>query len=212
VSAQVAHVDELDRLPTAWGGVWRPVRRRFDVGAFGVNAWTADAAGDHVIERHGEAEGPEELYVVLTGRATFTLGDETVDAPAGSLVLVPPGTRREAVAAEAGTTVLAVGAKAGEAFEPSPWEEWAFADGLRRSGRVDEGRAHLRETIDRYPGLWQPRYNAACFASIAGDADAALEHLGAAVDRAGDNARRAAREDPDFNPIRDDERFKEMIA
>jgi hypothetical protein len=154
VSAAVAHVDELDRLPTAWGGVWRPVRRRFDVGAFGVNAWTTEAAGDHVIERHGEADGPEELYVVLAGRATFTLGDET----------------------------------------------------------VDEGRAHLRRTIDRYPDLWHPSYNAACFESIAGDADTALDHLRAAVDRAGDDARRAAREDPDFDPIRDDERFKELIA
>ena len=212
MSAQVAHVDELDRLPTAWGGVWRPVRRRFDVRAFGVNAWTADAAGDRVIERHGETEGPEELYVVLAGRATFTLGGEAVDAPAGSFVFVPPGTRREAVAAEQGTTILAVGATAGEAFEPSPWEEWALADGLRRSGRVDEGRAHLQETIVRYPDLWQPSYNAACFDSIAGDADAAIQHLRAAVDRAGDDARRAAREDPDFDPIRDDQRFKEMIA
>ena len=212
MSASVAHLDELDRLPTAWGGVWRPVRRRFDVGAFGVNAWTADEAGDHVIERHGEAEGPEELYVVLAGRATFTLGDETVDAPAGSLVFVPPGTRREAVAAEARTTLLAVGATAGETFEPSPWEEWALADGLRRSGRIAEGRAHLAETIERYPDLWQPSYNAACFDSIAGDTDAALEHLRIAVDRAGDDARRAAREDPDFDPIRNDERFKEMIA
>jgi quercetin dioxygenase-like cupin family protein len=212
VTAQVAHIDDLDRLPVAWGGVWRPVRRRFDVAAFGVNAWTADAAGDHVIELHGEADGPEELYVVLAGRATFTLADETVDAPAGSLVFVPPGTRREAVAGEDGTTVLAVGAKAGETFEPSPWEEWALADGLRRSGRIDEGRAHLRRTIDRYPDLWQPSYNAACLESIAGDADAALRHLRAAVDRAGDDARRAAREDPDFDPIKDDERFKELIA
>lgn len=212
MSAQAAHLDELDRLPTAWGGVWRPVRRRFDVRAFGINAWTADAAGDHVIERHGEADGPEEVYVVLAGRATFTLGEETVDVPRGSAVFVPPGTRREAVAAEAGTTVLAVGATAGEAFEPSPWEEWALAEGLRRSGRVDEGRAQLRETIERHPDLWHPRYNAACFESLSGDADAALDHLRAAVELAGDDARRAAREDPDFDPIRNDDRFTEVIG
>ena len=43
-------------------------------------------------------------------RATFTLGDETLDAPAGTIVFIrDPEVRRHARAEEPGTSVLAVG-------------------------------------------------------------------------------------------------------
>ena len=161
-------LDELERLPVDDQGLlWRPLRRTLGVEAFGVNAWTAANTGDRVIERHREPDGPEELYVVLAGRATFTVDAEEVDAPAGTFVFVPPGTERTAVAAEPETTIVAVGAKQGEAFTPSAWEEWYLADGLRRAGRLDEGRAQLRVTIDALPDSWHPSYNAACFEALA---------------------------------------------
>jgi len=69
--------------------LWRPVRRTLDIGAFGINAYVAPDAGDDVVEEHTERSlGHEEVYVVLSGRATFTLDDETLDAPAGTLVKV----------------------------------------------------------------------------------------------------------------------------
>ena len=129
---QVARIDDLDRFgPNDEGTLWRPVRRRFDVHAFGVNAWTGAQPGDRVIEKHREPDGPEELYVVLTGRATFELGEEETDAPAGTLVFVSdPALTREAVATADDTVVLTVGAARGVAFEPSDWEQrW-----LRRLG------------------------------------------------------------------------------
>ena len=56
--------------------------------------------------------GHEELYFVLSGRATFTVDGERVDAPAGSLVFVKdPAMRRGAVADEAGTKILAIGGR-----------------------------------------------------------------------------------------------------
>src|SRR5512133_3157490 len=118
---EVAHIDELEELPINKGEfVWRPVRRRFGISAFGTNAYTAKA-GQRVIEEHTESGGHEELYVVLRGRAMFTLGDDEVDAPAGTLVFARPGTKRGAIAVENGTAVLGVGAKPGVVFEPSPW-------------------------------------------------------------------------------------------
>ena len=56
-----------------------------------ANAFVADAGQLIVHEHHEvEADGPEaghrELYVVLRGRAEFTLDGERVDAPAGTLV------------------------------------------------------------------------------------------------------------------------------
>ena len=64
-----ARIDELMRQ-----GGWSPIRRHFDVRAFGVNAWTARESGSPVIPEHDEVpSGHEELYLVTAGRATFTV-------------------------------------------------------------------------------------------------------------------------------------------
>ena len=118
---------------------WKPLRHHLGIGAFGVNAWVAPEAGGQAVERHDEApedggtNGHEELYVVVRGHARFTVGDEEIDAPEGTLVFVAdPALVREAIASEAGTTVLAIGAARGVAFEPSDWEQgW-----LRKVGRL----------------------------------------------------------------------------
>ena len=89
---------------------WLPVRRALDIGAFGVNAFRAERAGDPVVEEHEESPGQEELYVVIRGRATFTIDGEDCDAPAGAAIFVDdPAVSRSAVAAEDATVVLAVG-------------------------------------------------------------------------------------------------------
>ncbi len=53
----------------------------------------------------------------MRGRARFTVGEEEAEAPAGTLVFVPPEVFRTAVAAEEGTIVFVVGGTVGEAFE-----------------------------------------------------------------------------------------------
>src|SRR5438067_13415989 len=134
---EVALIDELEELPINQGEfVWRPVRRRFGISAFGTNAYTA-RAGQRVVEEHNEKEGHEEMYVVLRGRATFTLGDDEIDAPAGTLVFVRPGTKRGAIATEDGTAVLAVGAKPGAVFGPSAWGDIFIAFSVARDGDVE---------------------------------------------------------------------------
>jgi hypothetical protein len=98
---EVATVDELEELPIENPGgrfVWRPIRRQFGISAFGTNAYTADA-GQRVVEEHHEKDGHEEMYVVLRGRATFTLGDDEVDAP-----LSTPGPGRNAAPSPPRTT------------------------------------------------------------------------------------------------------------
>jgi tetratricopeptide (TPR) repeat protein len=204
---ELASLDELERLPVDDEGlVWRPVRRRFDIRAFGSNAWTAERAGQRVVEDHSETDGHEELYVVVTGRATFTLGEDEVDAPAGTLVFVRPGTRRGAVAAEDGTTVLAVGAKRGEAYEPSRWEIAFAAYGYRRTGDAERGRRMLEEAVAERPDEWQGHYHLACFAALDGRSDEALDHLDRAVSLDPKAAEWAA-SDEDFASVRDDPRF-----
>src|SRR2546421_9540165 len=94
----VARIDELESfpIPDQQGLNWRPVRRHFGISSFGVNAYTADQAGQRAVEEHREQGGHDELYAVLSGRAKFTLHRAEHGAPGGTLVHCPPGTDRAA--------------------------------------------------------------------------------------------------------------------
>ena len=203
----VAHLDELDRFPVDDEGlVWRPVRRRLGIEAFGCNAYTAAQAGDRVVEEHSEQDGHEELYFVASGRATFVLDGEEHDAPAGTFVFCRPGTKRGAVAAEAGTTVVAFGAKPGVPHEISKWEEIFVAFGHLRNGDEAQGRAAIEAAVAEHPGEWQGHYNAACFEAETGHKEPAIAYLKRAVELDPKAAEYAAK-DTDFDAIRDDPGF-----
>jgi tetratricopeptide (TPR) repeat protein len=209
VSYAIAQIDDLESFPIQGqdGLTWRPIRRHFDISAFGVNAYTAANAGQRVVEEHREADGHEELYVVVSGRATFTLEGEEHDAPVGTLVHCPPGTLRSAFAAEPGTTVLGIGARPGEVFQPSGWE-WSFAAfSLLRQGDEDRGRAELEAGLAAVPDSWHARYNLACFEALAGNADAALANLERAAELAPEEVSKLAATDEDFASLREDDRF-----
>src|SRR5438874_6478625 len=198
---QVAHIDELEELPINDGEfVWRPIRRRFGITAFGTNAYTAQA-GQRVIEEHNERGGHEEMYVVLRGRATFALGDDEVDAPAGTIVFVRPDTKRGAIAAEDRTAVLAVGAKPGVVFEPSPWEDIFVANSYAETGNLEGARGLMAQALEQHPEAWQGFFNAACLEARLGDRERALEHFERAVELEPEKAREFAKTDSDFDSI-----------
>ena len=202
-----ARLDEIERI-----GAWIPIRRRFEIGAFGVNAWTAED-GEEVIGPHDEARlGHEELYVVVSGRAEFTIGDDAVDAPPGTLVFVrDPASKRGAVARANGTTVLSVGAKPGEAFRPSAWEDNAEVIPLFAAGRYAEAAEKLRGAHKRDPEAAGILYNLACAEAQLGDSDAALTHLARAVELVPEFAD-IAEADEDFVTIRSDPAFVSAIT
>jgi tetratricopeptide (TPR) repeat protein len=204
-------LDELDPAPYQ-GSNLIPVRHALGFQPAGVNAWIADSGGQ-LIPPHEEDSGNEELYVVVRGRATFTVGEETADTPAGSLVSVPPKVYRTATAEEDGTIVFAVGGTVGEAFNAGGWDSFAVADSFRQAGRHDEGRAIMAQLIAEKPDYWATTYNAGCFEALAGNADAAFEHLRRAkeLDSEGDSTQ-YFREDSDLDPIRDDPRFQELLG
>ena len=117
------HLDEVPPRPGDGNGhQWLALRHALGVRAFGLNAYRAPEIGVELIEPHDEgAGGHQELYLVLNGSATFTVGGEEIKAPAGTFVFVEdPELHRVAFADEAGTTVLAMGGP--PVFEPSDWE------------------------------------------------------------------------------------------
>lgn len=207
---EAVHIDSLDEIPVA-GVVWHPVRRRLGIRAFGINAYTAEQVGGHVIEEHDEtgsgAGGHEEAYVVVRGRATFTIGGETQDAPAGTIVFVrDPALKRVAVAEEEDTLVLAIGGDPEHVYEVSPLEQYFAASPLLDAGRFDEGIALIEEALRERPDNPSVLYNLACAESRGGRTTDALAHLGQAV---AINAKYVefARNDPDFEAIRGEPGF-----
>ena len=61
-----------------------PIRIPLGIAAFGINAYGAREAGGQVIEEHDElGAGPvsTRLYLVLPGRARFTVAGDELDAP-----------------------------------------------------------------------------------------------------------------------------------
>src|SRR5437763_8696612 len=174
--ARLGEIDEISdgRVPC------RPVRHHFGIASFGVNASTA-AADERVTNEHDEAGDAEELYLVHTGRATFELDGERVDAPAGTLVFARPGVMRTAFAEEPGTTILAVGGTPGMAYEVDGWELWAPVARLYHAGQDAEASARAQELVDAHPEIPMLAYWLACQESLAGQTEAALEHLRAAA-------------------------------
>ena len=208
---QVAHLDEIEEISDG-RCPWRPVRHHFGITSFGVNAWTARAAGDRLINEHDEAEeGEEELYFVTEGRAVFEVDGERRDAPPGTFVSVPAGVKRTAFAEEPGTTLLALGGVPGKAYEPTGWDLWGPLRPLYEAGEYAEAADRARELVDanpQYSGLW---YNLACCESLAGRTADAIEHLKESIERS-EESRTFAKDDSDFDPIREEPAFKQLVG
>jgi hypothetical protein len=194
---RAVRIDELEAIP--WPGAkttWRPLRAAIGARIVGMGAYTADHAGQDVVEPHRDADGMghEEVYVVLRGRAAFTLDGEALDAPAGTVVRVDPEVHRHAVAAEPGTAVLALGGH--PTFEPSSseWIERARphirSDPDRARAIVDDLRAQRPES----PGL---PIAEALLAAGRGDREAAAT----ALSRVDPSYREALRADPDLGAL-----------
>ena len=205
----VARLDEIPVLGD--GGIpCRPVRHHFGIVSFGLNAWTGIAAGDRILYEHDEAADAEELYLVHAGRATFELDGERVDAPAGTFVFAPPGVRRTAFAEEPGTTILAVGGRPGEAWQPDGWELWAPVTPLYEAGRFAEAADRSRELAEANPGLPMLRYMLACCELRAGRPAEAIAQLRLAL--VTPRMRVIAGKDPTLDPIRGEPAFSELIG
>jgi mannose-6-phosphate isomerase-like protein (cupin superfamily) len=208
---EILALDDLQRVPYRGSGeVLRPLRRQLGFRAFGINVWSADATGDKLVPPHEEDSEQDELYVVVRGTARFTIGEETSEAPAGTLIHVRAGTFRVATAAEADTMILVAGGKEGEAFEPGGWENVHIAFALLDAGDAAAGRAILEsaEVPDEYQ--WGKHYNLACYDAMAGELDAAFEHLRAAVELNGDQVMNWLPHDTDLDALRGDPRFEEL--
>lgn len=214
-----ARLDELEPAPllapgaTADGRKRFDVRRRLGITSFGIQAFRAPTGVD-VVREHDETllgeAGQEELYVVLSGTATFEIDSESFDAPAGSLVRVAPAAKRKATAKDEGATILVVGGTPGKPYEPAP-EEAAEAFQAYNAGDYETALAKQLVVVEKRPDDPVAHFNSGCFAARAGRSDEAIEHLRRAVE-INPRIKELLATDEDLDSVRDDRRFVGLIG
>ncbi len=199
---EVTSLTDVESLPGPGSLRWIPLRKHFGITALGINAYTATEAGQDVVEEHNEERlGHEELYIVVSGRATFVLDSDEVEVPAGSIVFLrDPKVKRFARAEEPGTTVLALGGKPGQ-HEVSAWEYFFAAYARADQGDYDAALAEIDAGLDEKPDHPPLLYHRACILARAGQIDEAREFLDRALE--GDpELQNWADEDEDLAPLR----------
>ena len=121
-----AHIDQMASKQWPY---WIPIRHHFGIDTFGINLWRGREDGTVIPEHdHGDS-GEPELYYVVDGHATFTVGGDEVDAPVGTCVWVNDGSLSRAASAQIpGTLVLSIGAgPPGTGYAPAGWDSHYLA-------------------------------------------------------------------------------------
>ena len=103
-------------------GRWQPLNERLGIRAFGISAVAMDPGDDFDIEHEESESGQQEVYVVVSGRAAFRIGDQEVEAGPGDVVAVSdPAELRSYRALEPGMRVVCVGAAP---VKDHPYGQW----------------------------------------------------------------------------------------
>jgi hypothetical protein len=204
---KVARLEEIERR-----GRDIPVREHLGIHSFGINGLTPADDGTLVSEHDETGSGQEELYIVVDGQATFEVDGETFDAPAGTMVFVPPEVRRKATGSG---TVHAHGATPGEVYQAIDWgEAWSFhQQSMIAYGeqRYEDALSAVRGGLETMPENGGLHYNYACFATLAGDTgDETFSHLRRSVELH-PPFREQARRDEDLEAVREDPRFEDAL-
>lgn len=118
-----AKIQDIPPIKDSWAKGWHSVRHYFGITGFGVNAATKQK-GESITPTHNEKEsGHQELFVVLDGKAEFTIGKEKIVLGKDDAIEIEPELDRSARALVTPTTVLIIGSAPGKAYEIAPWEK-----------------------------------------------------------------------------------------
>jgi hypothetical protein len=98
-----------------------------------------------------------------------------------------------------------------ENIQRSAPEVWWPLQPLYESGEYAEAADSGRELLEAHPENGYLAYNVACCESLAGRAADAIEHLRPLIERH-EEVRQMAARDSDFDPIRDEPAFQELIG
>src|SRR2546421_10002429 len=115
-------LSEVPEVATPSWGRWQLLNELLGVSTFGVNA-VALEPGEEIDMEHDELDTQhQEVYVVVSGRAAFQLGDEEIEAGPGDVVAAAdPAETRGYRALEPGTRIVCFGAGPGAEHPYGAW-------------------------------------------------------------------------------------------
>lgn len=114
----------IDEMESIWEG--RFIRARASLGAssFGMNIWNLppnwDQNWEHDHATPPVADGEEEIYTVLSGKATLRVADVEHVLEPGTFVRVGAAEKRVVGTGNESAQVLCIGATPGEAYRSLP--------------------------------------------------------------------------------------------
>ena len=110
-------VKQLDEFEAIFGGGMRRVRAGLGVTSFGMQVIELPPHADMYPEHDHTHDEQEEVYFVLSGRATLRVGGDEHTLEPGVFARVGPLERRKIVTGEEGARILALGATPGRPYE-----------------------------------------------------------------------------------------------
>jgi len=109
-------VKQLEEFDTIFGGGFRRVRAGLGVSSFGVAVMDLPPGFDRYPAHDHGRDGQEEVYTVLAGRATLTVGGESHELEPGVFARVGALETRKITTRDEGARVLAIGASPGKVY------------------------------------------------------------------------------------------------
>ncbi len=122
----------IDEMEPFYGGLFLKARDELGVQSFGMAIVELSGGREENYPMHGhEAEGQEEVYVVLRGTGTLELEDgDPIPLDADTIVRVGPATKRRIVPDPGGMRLPALGGVPGQAYDPPGYTEVGAPDPL----------------------------------------------------------------------------------
>jgi quercetin dioxygenase-like cupin family protein len=124
-------VKRLDEFEAIFGGAFRRVRAGLGVSSFGLALMDFPPDFTRYPEHDHGPDGQEEVYAVLAGEATLTVGGEDYELEPGVFARVGPQEARKISTGDEGARVLAIGASPGKIYEPPEFTEEGQPDPMQ---------------------------------------------------------------------------------
>ena len=116
-------VKRLDEFEAIFGGGFRRVRAGLGVTSFGIAVMNLPPNFKAYPEHDQSHDAQEEVYTVLVGTATLTVGDDEYELEPGVFARVGPQESRKITTGDEGARLLAIGASPGKVYEAPEFTE-----------------------------------------------------------------------------------------
>jgi mannose-6-phosphate isomerase-like protein (cupin superfamily) len=122
-----------------FGGGFRRVRAGLGVSSFGLAVMDLPPNFKHFPEHDQSHDNQEEVYTVLSGRATLQVGGEEHELEPGVWVRIGPAEKRKVVTGDEPARVLAIGGTPGEAYKPPEFTHEGAAEPAKDKMAIKKG-------------------------------------------------------------------------